>query len=229
MRPNIYRLLEHPTIYAASQWCLLPGSSALLRRPYRQWFGDATGCVLDVGCGPQPSTPVGHARMVGVDINADYIRSYANTVDASVAVLDDQTSQRRRFGFVASAEHLPFSDGYFDESRCFGLFHHLPATVARAAATEMVRCVKPGGIISIIDNVWPHSPWHRPAAWLIRRLDRGEWVRSEQELSELTSAISGTWSQQRITYTLNGLELLILQARKLPSPNGELKVEPTFA
>lgn len=210
----------------------------MLPAAYGRWFSEAraaagagtsqTRTVLDVGCGPRPTMPVDGARLVGVDINAEYVRVYARAGSGAIPGRSDC----KRVGVVASAERLPFRADAFDECRCFGLFHHLPAEVAQAATREMVRCVKPGGLVSIIDNVWPRSAWLRPAAWLIRRLDRGEWVRSEAELSGLVSgAVAGRFSEERITYTLNGLELLLLQGRKLEpaTSSQDLMVGPSIS
>jgi ubiquinone/menaquinone biosynthesis C-methylase UbiE len=52
----------------------------------------------------------------------------------------------------ANAETLPFEDNSFDVVTCVYLFHELPEHARRKAAAEMVRVVKPGGMIALTDS-----------------------------------------------------------------------------
>lgn len=64
---------------------------------------------------------------------------------------------RRNIAFVAAdAECLPFSDAAFDRVTCRIAPHHFPDL--RAALAEMVRVVRPGGLVGIIDSVAPEDP-----------------------------------------------------------------------
>ena len=93
-----------------------------------------------------------------------------------------------------------------------GLFHHLPDDLVRATVSEMYRVVRGTGRVIVIDGIWPRSAARRPLAWATRRLDRGEWVRSEEQLKGLVaSGAPAQWETRRITYTLTGLELLLMQ------------------
>lgn len=211
-----YKVLEIPTVYSLTQFLLLPGATRMLKKPYRAIFGESRGLVLDVGCGPALTTPVPKGKVVGIDINPRYIKEFTGGyIDEDPEIFHAPIEERKTFGFVGSADRLPFNGNQFDESRCMGIFHHLPDDFVRRTMKEMARCTKPGGKIVIIDNVWPANAWLRPIAWAIRKLDRGEWVRSEQQLTDLVkSSHSGSWKATRFTYTLNGLELIAFELQK---------------
>lgn len=200
VRDRLYQTLEIPWVYRLVQEVAAPGAGWLLTRVAREAFGDSRGPVLDVGCGPELSTPRPVAGLLcGVDISLRYTWSYGSHPDP------------RQVAVRASAERLPFGDGAFAECRCWGLLHHLPPAVASGAVAELVRCARPGGRVVIGDAVWPRRAWTRPVAWLGRRLDRGEWVREEHELLELIQAAApGAWRHRRFTYTVHGLEGLLL-------------------
>lgn len=56
--------------------------------------------------------------------------------------------------FVQSnAEDMPFEDNSFDVVTCVYLFHELPMEAQKRAAKEMVRVVKPGGMIVFTDSI----------------------------------------------------------------------------
>jgi SAM-dependent methyltransferase len=208
VRLSVYRLLEIPWIYTLANWALAPGARQGLKRQFDSVFSLDSERVLDVGCGPRLITPQPEGLVAGVDINAAYIKSYAGTIDQDPGLLkDDPKRQPPIYGFVCSATDLPFEENFFDEARTLGLLHHLPDDMAQAAIREMHRCVKPGGCLIVIDNVWPRSKAKRPLAWLTRRFDRGEFIRDESQLAHLIEeAVPGVWRRTRFTYTLTGLE-----------------------
>lgn len=198
---RLYRILENPFIYTLSQLILAPGAAYFLPKYFRIIFGESGGSVLDVGCGPEFNTYLAHGHLTGVDLNPAYITKYV--------------TDSNRQGVVASADALPFSDNKFDESRTFGLLHHLSDEVALRTVEEMLRCTRQGGRVVVIDNVWPRRSWSRPLAWLNRKLDRGHWVRREDELvTLLNKAHAGNWEMYRFTYTLIGHEALAFITRK---------------
>jgi SAM-dependent methyltransferase len=202
-------LLENPLVYSLSQSILLPGARQMLAAPYRRLFGASRGTVLDVGCGPELSTPSPpEGVIVGLDINPRYVTQYRRASPAS-------QGSSNRLGVTGSAAQLPFADGRFDESRSVGLFHHLPDQVVRQTVFEMCRVVRGSGRVIIVDNVWPRSALCRPLAWATRRLDRGQWVRSEADLKAVVASASPAvrWSIGRMTYTLTGLELLLMEGQ----------------
>jgi SAM-dependent methyltransferase len=104
--------------------------------------------VLDVGCG------VGHwgrliagllpedARVTGVDREPLWIEKAAERAAAR--------GQGERFRYqVAAVEALPFADGTFDMVTCQTVLIHTPDP--GAALAEMIRVVKPGGLVAVVE------------------------------------------------------------------------------
>ena len=88
------------------------------------------------------------------------------------------------------------------------------------AIEEMIRCTRPGGVVFIVDNVWPGNSFFRPIAWLTRKLDRGKWVRTEKDLLQLVNDIrKESCRHKRITYTYTSLELLMIKIKKCKACN----------
>ncbi|MCA9398888.1 MAG: methyltransferase domain-containing protein [Candidatus Omnitrophica bacterium] len=204
VRSLLYKALENPVVFNVSQAVLAPGTDYFLKQHYRKVFRDSGGLVLDVGCGPKPFTPnPDQGIMVGVDMSVPYAREYAQ--------------HRARRGVAAMSERLPFKDNIFDETRCFGLLHHLNEQQAIVSLRELVRCTRPGGRIIVFDSVWPDVAILRPLPWLSHRFDRGRWMLTEKELVKLLNkAYPDKWTYYRFTYTFYGHEALILTAVKEP-------------
>jgi SAM-dependent methyltransferase len=219
-RIGIYRVLEIPWVYDLVQHLFAPGHRRLQERAFARIEFDTVGPVLDVGCGPRLKTP--DADLVfGTDVNADYIRQFTGgAIDVDPELVDDPPPLgRRRLGYVSPAESLPFADGRFAEVRCRSLLHHLPHEIAVRAIREMVRCTAPGGRVILIDPVWPRHGWLRPLPWLIMKLDRGEWVRTEEDLLALAEeACPGDWSIRRYLLSYHATEGAILVCRKPDEP-----------
>ena len=53
---------------------------------------------------------------------------------------------------VENGEHLPWADGTFDALTSVYLFHELPRNARRNVVREMMRVVKPGGVVVIEDS-----------------------------------------------------------------------------
>ena len=188
-------------VYSVSQYIVAPGFNFLLPKHFRAVFNGSSGMVLDVGCGPRMNTPAPQGDVYGVDVNLNYVRQYS--------------AAPNRTGILGSGDGIPFKDNVFNESRCFGLLHHLPGDKALLTVREMIRCTKTGGRVIILDNIWPRNPYLRPLAWLSRRLDRGRWVRHEEALLRLArEAHAGPWQSNRFTYTFIGQEAVALTLRK---------------
>jgi SAM-dependent methyltransferase len=218
-RMRLYRILEIPWVYELVQHLFAPGHRRLQELAFARIDFDAVGPVLDVGCGPRLKTPNADL-VVGADVNPDYIRQFtAGPIDVDPELVDVPSPGRRRLGYVAPAESLPFADGRFAEVRCRSLLHHLPHEIAVAAIREMVRCTAPGGRVILIDPVWPRHGWLRPFAWLIMKLDRGEWVRTESDLLALAEeAWPGDWSIRRYLLSYHATEGAILVCRMPHEP-----------
>jgi demethylmenaquinone methyltransferase / 2-methoxy-6-polyprenyl-1,4-benzoquinol methylase len=120
--------------------------------------------VLDVATGPAGVALQLAARtkaaIVGIDMSDDMLGAGAKNVGA--AGLDDRISL-----VLGQGEHLPFPDGTFDAVT----FTYLLRYVADPAATiaELVRVVRPGGVIANLEFAVPSNPFWR---WMWRLYTR---------------------------------------------------------
>jgi ubiquinone/menaquinone biosynthesis C-methylase UbiE len=103
--------------------------------------------LLDLACGTGRTLhqlAVAHPalRLYGVDLSPAYVRlarrRLADVAEVALA--------------VENAEALPFADGAFDVVTSVYLFHELPRNTRRAVAREMLRVVRPGGLVVVEDS-----------------------------------------------------------------------------
>lgn len=109
--------------------------------------GDRPLRILDVGCGTgrslaQIAAALPGAQLSGVDLSPFYLeearRRLARVPDLSL--------------INESAEKLPFRDGWFDAVTSVYLLHELPRRVRRRALAEMLRVLRPGGLLVLEDS-----------------------------------------------------------------------------
>ena len=197
-RSALYRVLDRPWVYALAQIVLAPGQQRLLKRLFRETAQSLPdrGRTLDVGCGPASWLRRLGRLPIGVDINCSYVAHYTRTGGRAV---------------TASSTAIPFANGAFDQSWSFGLLHHLSDDDARRTLDEMRRVTAPGGTLVVMDAVLPRSPWRRPLAYVLRKLDRGGCVRAEAHHRAL---LGEGWSVRRALMAYNGLEVTIAVCRR---------------
>lgn len=198
---NLYRVLEMPLVYRASQFVFAPGMdrivTELLSRTFARIPTPAT--VLDVGCGPSSWLSKLGIKPVGLDLCHAYTKRFRDAGNLSV---------------TASAAILPFSADSFDLVFSYGLLHHLPETMARKTIGEVIRVTRVGGHVVVFDPVLPRAAWKRPQAWALCKLDRGEFIRS-QEVYESCILRTPEWKTLRFKHSYLGTEgvLSLIQKR----------------
>lgn len=134
------------------------------------------GRVLDVGCGT--GTLAARLSELGYDVVG---------VDPSEGMMD---VMRRRAPSVeavpGSGADLPFGDGEFDVALSVATMHHIaePAAV-RSTLSEMVRAVRPGGLVV----VWDHNPANPYWPFLMRRVPQDSGDERLVGLGELLSGL----------------------------------------
>ena len=160
------------------------------------WKDVADREILEVGCG------TGAVFNRGVAIDLDYARVHS-------------VHRTGRPAASADAMRLPFADGTFSRVYCEGVLHHIDDHGAITSLKEMLRVCHSEGRVVLMDNVWPRSPL-RVIPWLLRRMDYGRHVRTEEQLRSVvdSSGCKVLWAR-RLTYATIGLEGLI--AVLLPS------------
>lgn len=142
--PNVVVLVD--TMDATGRWNATVELRAWERRHLRLAVGES---LLDVGCGLGDATvslaeDVGpDARVVGIDASSSMLTVARQRAEAA----------RRRVRFsVGDAVALDEPDRSFDAVRTERTLQWL--TDPRAAIDELVRVVKPGGRVSLIDTDW---------------------------------------------------------------------------
>jgi ubiquinone/menaquinone biosynthesis C-methylase UbiE len=139
-------------IYELGVELLFRGTADVMRRmiipPITTFAGDRNGLrVLDVACGTGRTLhQIGRAnpklRLHGADLSPAYIRRARRRL----ADIDEVTLA------VENAEALPWADGTFDIATSVYLFHELPRNARRNVACELMRVVKPGGLVVLEDS-----------------------------------------------------------------------------
>jgi SAM-dependent methyltransferase len=116
--------------------------------------------LLDVGCGPGSITRglaerLAPGQVIGLDLSRETLE--AAREDAAARGLDNLRYEE------GSVYALPFPDGSFDVAYAHQVFQHLRER--GAALREMLRVVRPGGLIALRDVDWgtavhwPRDPW----------------------------------------------------------------------
>jgi ubiquinone/menaquinone biosynthesis C-methylase UbiE len=150
---------EHSAeVYELGVELLFRGTADVMRRQiippiteYVRSVGDAAQVkLLDIGCGTgrtlhQIARTHPTMRLHGVDLSPAYIKL------ARKRLLDvDEVTLA-----VENGETLPWADATFDIVTSVYLFHELPRNARRNAVREMLRVVKPNGLVVIEDSAQP--------------------------------------------------------------------------
>ena len=116
--------------------------------------------LLDVGCGPGSITRglaeiVAPGQVVGLDMSSE-------TLDAARRDAAARGLENLRYE-IGSVYELPFPDASFDAAYAHQVFQHLRER--EVALREMLRVLRPGGLIAVRDvdwgtvAYWPRDPW----------------------------------------------------------------------
>lgn len=196
---KIYQILDFPILYSLSQQIFAPGADAYISKIIRRLLNELPKSkrLLDVGCGPSSWLFKQNIKPIGLDINPSYIEKYKVIAK----------------GYVGSSDNLPFSNHSFDGIWSIGLLHHLSKKQAQDSIKEMVRVCDKDGYIVVLDAVLPVTSVKRPLAYLIRKLDRGKFMRSSEQNKKLLPN-PNIWEISRLTYSYTGLELMVFVYKK---------------
>ena len=131
--------------------------------------------VLDVGCGTGVLTRLIAQRLTGVD-------AFAVGLDAApkmIGVARRRAAGRPRLRFdVGVAESLAYPDASFDCAVSTFFFHHIDAELKRRSLAELLRVLKPGGQLVVVDVDVPTNWFGKLCAW------SGYWLFKQEEIRE---------------------------------------------
>jgi len=104
--------------------------------------------VLDVACGTgellrQMVKTHPEVEFSGIDLSPPYLKT----------ALRRHPELEKVNLLCANAEELPYRDNYFDALTCVYLMHELPSDARRRVFSEMLRVLKPGGLLIVQDSV----------------------------------------------------------------------------
>ena len=145
------------------------GSERIYREKVVQLAGIGTGeSVLDVGCGTGTLAIAAKRRVgptgkvIGIDASPEMIaRAGAKAAKAAIDIDFRATA----------AEALSFSDERFDAALSTTVLHCLPDAARRLCIREMIRVLKPGGRLLVVDFGGPAQARHSLIAHLRHHRD----------------------------------------------------------
>jgi ubiquinone/menaquinone biosynthesis C-methylase UbiE len=136
-------------------------------------FLDPGMTLLDAGCGPGSITRglaihTAPGDVVGIDLDSSRIETASR--DTREAGIENISYQ------VADVTNLPFEDGHFDGVFANGLIEHIPEP--DAGIRELLRVLKPGGVIGVRSPDWGVALLHPDTEGLRDSIElRNRWQR----------------------------------------------------
>lgn len=159
-------------------------------------------------------------------MSKDYVKSYINSWHTKLGELRNGQANTVS-GAIGSGASIPFADSSFDETRIIAVLHHLPDPLAVKTIREMARVTRNKGQLVGFEPVLPKNPLMRPLAYLTLKLDRGDHMRTEEELLNiLTTVAVGEWDITRFTYSFTGLEAVIFKLEVQNEKGGSNESDP---
>jgi SAM-dependent methyltransferase len=123
--------------------------------------------VLDLGCGTgtlaiQLTERCPQALVTGLDADPEVLARARTKAEGASGRID----------FVEGlATKLPFPDGHFDKVLSSLFFHHLPTDQKQGTLAEIVRVLKPGGELHVVDFGRPGDPLMAGLFLIVRTID----------------------------------------------------------
>ena len=171
------KLLGKPTIYNMSQSAVTLGKDPIVKWLRKMVSPGREDLVLDVGCGTGKYSEVFQCNYFGIDCSPEYIDYARKYHKGNFSVMD--------------ASCLEFPDKMFNYIMIVGVLHHLPDNKVAGIISEIKRVCKQGGRIIIMEPVYPTSKFNI-VGYLLRRLDRGKYIRKPEQLAGMFSSFSSS-------------------------------------
>ncbi len=167
-----------------------------LAETIKAWAEDRDGVsVLDLGCGRRGNY-------------AGFRLAHYEGIDTDH--LPRRPAGRNEHYHRMSAEELVFPAKRFNFIISTSFFHHLDDKQTAAVIREMRRVLKPGGMAVVIDGVYPESRYNLLGR-LLRRLDRGRYVRSKEDLRKVFAADFRIKKEYYFTEKIFAYSILVME------------------
>ena len=124
----------------------LEAKAMALQRLFAAHFGAVRPDLLDLGCG------VGRLHPLLADVAGSLAGTDVSDASIRRAREDNPMVDYRPMAGAA----VPWDEDSFDVSLAVCVFHHIPVAERAAAAAEMKRVTRPGGLVVLIE----HNPWN---------------------------------------------------------------------
>jgi ubiquinone/menaquinone biosynthesis C-methylase UbiE len=162
----LHNIAAHPWVYDRIQ--TLAGQKRVLDRMSKRTAAISAEIVVDVGGGTGASRklwPVS-SRYICLDIEMPKLAGFRSNVPNGLAVLSDAT-------------RMPIASGSVDVVMCMALLHHLTDTMVDQVFEEVLRVLKVGGRLILLDPVLNSELLLGRILW---KFDRGSYPRADEEL-----------------------------------------------
>lgn len=137
-------------------------------REFADHLGGSGKRIIDVGC----STGACAGAIVDMGRH-DYLG-----VDASPEYVAEARRRHPKGRFEAlDARNLPYPEASFDVALFSGVLHHLDDATAAACARELLRVLRPGGVVLVSE---PAFGYGNAFGDFLLRLDRGRHIRTRE-------------------------------------------------
>jgi SAM-dependent methyltransferase len=173
-------ILSIPIFYRFLQFCLA-NPMLMKMKGYlddKQIISNPNLTILDVGCGPGDYSQWYAGIYTGIDISEQYIESASSKYLNASFIVCDATDYDLTQGGSKS----------WDVAVSIGLYHHLPDDDVLKSIKVTLNHLKPQGKFYIFDAILPITFMANPLGYVLRKLDRGKFVRSYEEYQRFLNA-----------------------------------------
>jgi SAM-dependent methyltransferase len=146
-----------------------PDMAAIKKRAYDEMRLEVGDRAVDVGCGPAIDT-LELARIVGPTGSVLGLDMDPTTIEAANRAAIDAGVGAYTKHAVSDATKLPLESGSVDALYCERVLQHIPWMRCQVAVDEMLRVLKPGGRLVIVDTDWATFSIATPDPALERRI-----------------------------------------------------------
>lgn len=171
LKTMVEKTLSYPLVFELQQkFC---NNYDAVFNEFSDYLNKAGLCILDIGCstGTCGSSIIDmkNNQYHGIDLNENYVKIAANNFP-----LGNFQSM--------NAKDMQFEDKKFDVVLLIGTLHHMSNEVITTCLKDVLRVLKPHGVVLIGEPVFTKNWW---LSSFLLSLDRGEYIRTQENYKKL--------------------------------------------